>query len=325
MIIFLFGEDSFRSSQKVLEIKKKFLSTDKSGSGLSVFDCENEKEEARKIINAINTSNLLAPKRLVISRNLISKSTDDEQKKILEFLKSKKKLSEDKDAVLIFWEGEMPRKNNALYKFLDSKKGEVKSQNFEKLAGIKLEAWALKTIKEINPEAKISKISLSKLIAFCAEDNFLLFQEIQKLVSYADKEMISEKDVDLLVKTNLNSNIFQMVDAIGANNKKEALALFHNHLQKGDDPFYLLSMFFYQFRNMLKVADLYDRGTRSEYEIARVAKLHPFVVKKTLSQMRNFDFSKLKNIYNKLSKLDTAVKTGKIEIKLAMDKFIAEL
>jgi DNA polymerase III subunit delta len=325
MIIFLFGDDSFRSSQKMLEIKKKFLSSDKSGSGLSVFDCEEIKDAASKIINASGTSNLLAPKRLIISKNLILKSSDEEQKKVLEFLKSKKNLGEDKDVVIVFWEGEMPKKTNALYKFLESRHGGAKSQNFEKLSGIKLEAWTLKTIKEINPETKISKTALSKLIAFCSSDNFLLFNEIQKLVAYAGQEMISEKDVDLLVKANLDSNIFQLVDAIGANNKKEALKLFHEHLQKGSDSFYLLSMFFYQFRNMLKIADLYDRGIRLEYEISKIAKLHPFVVKKTLMQMRNFSFQRLKNIYKKLEEIDTAVKTGKIEIKLAVDKFIAEL
>ncbi|MFZ2975936.1 MAG: DNA polymerase III subunit delta [Candidatus Moraniibacteriota bacterium] len=325
MIIFLFGDDTLRSSQKISEIKNKFLSSDKSGSGLSVFDYADESEASGKIVKTINTPNLLAPKRLIIVKNLISKTLAEESKKILEFLRKKKDLSEDKDIVVIFWESEMPKKNNALYKFLVDKNSGSKSQNFEKLAGIKLEAWILKTIKDINPTASISKSALFKLIAFCGEDNFLLSQEIQKLVSYAGENLISEKDVELLVKADLNSNIFATVDALGANNKKEALRLLHEHLKKGDDPFYLLSMFFYQFRNMLKVADLYEKGMRAEYDIARITKLHPFVVKKTLSQMRNFTFGKLKKIYQTLGEIDTAVKTGKVEIRLALDKFVVEL
>ncbi len=325
MIIFLFGDDALRSSQKISEIKNKFLSSDKSGSGLSVFDYADENEGSRKIVEAINTPNLLAPKRLIIIKNLISKTLAEEQKKILEFLKKKKNLGQDLDAVIIFWESEMPKKNNALYKFLVDKNSGSKSQYFEKLSGLKLEAWILKTLKDTNPISSISKGALSKLIAFCGEDNFLLFQEIQKLVSYAGENLISEKDVELLVKADLNSNIFATVDALGANNKKEALRLLHEHLKKGDDPFYLLSMFFYQFRNMLKVADLYEKGMRAEFDIARMTKLHPFVVKKTLSQMRSFTFSKLKKIYQTLGEIDTAVKTGKVEIKLALDKFVVEL
>ena len=73
MIIFLYGEDYFRSNQKIFEIRKKFLSTDKSGSGLSVFDYEEEKEVFKKIQNALNISNLLATKRLIIVKNSILK------------------------------------------------------------------------------------------------------------------------------------------------------------------------------------------------------------------------------------------------------------
>ena len=292
---------------------------------MSVFDYPDENKKPEEIIDTIGIPNLLAPKRLIIIKNLIANCSVDEQKKILEFLKNKKELAADNDLVLVFWEGEAVRKNNALYKFLISKGAGVKNQDFEKLTGVKLEAWALKKIKEINPQAQISKTALSKLVSYCASDNFLLFNEIQKLVAHAGEKMISENDVDLLVKANLSTNIFQMVDALGANNKKEALLLFHDHLQNGDDPFYLLSMFFYQFRNMLKISDLYQRGINSEQEISRTTKTHPFVVKKTLAQLRNFSFEKLSCIYNKLAELDTAIKTGKVEIKLAMDKFIVEL
>ena len=325
MIIFLYGEDSFRSGKKLAEIKNKFLSADKSASGLSVFDYSDESNGIKEVIDILSIPNLLAPKRLIIVKNFITSCSVEEQKKTLEFLKKNKNLNKDKDVVVVFWEGEAVRKNNALYKFFVSKEAGVKNQDFEKLTGAKLEAWALKIIKEISPEAQISKNALSKLVSYCSSDNFLLFNEIQKLAAHSNGKMISEEDVDLLVKANLSSNVFQMIDAMGANNKKEALKLLHDHLQGGDDPFYLLSMFFYQFRNMLKISDLYQRGISSEQEIARATKTHPFVVKKTLAQLRNFSFEKLKSIYNKLGRLDAAVKTGKVEIKLAMDKFIIEL
>jgi DNA polymerase III subunit delta len=137
--------------------------------------------------------------------------------------------------------------------------------------------------------------------------------------------MITEKDVDQLVNASLDSNIFTTIDAIGANNKKEALFMLHNHIKKGDDPFYIFSMFLYQFRNLLKIADLRESGISSEYEISKITKMHPFVIRKSLGQIRNFTFEKLKNIYQKLGEMDTQIKTGKIDIKLALDKFVAEL
>jgi DNA polymerase III subunit delta len=321
MLIFLYGEDTFRSRQKLLEIKNKYLENDQAGSGLAVFDFESQKEAGKKIMETVGTPNLLAPKRLIIAKNLFSAEVG-EQEKIREFLKNKKNIIEDKDTIIIFWEEILPKKSQPMFKYLEKNS---QSQDFKKLTGVRLKQWILKIMKEIDPRSEISQQALEKLIVFCGDNNFLLYSELQKLASFADSRMISEKDVEFLVKANLSDNIFKMVDALGAGNKKEALHLFHEHLEKGDDPYYLLSMFFYQFRNMLKIADLYEKNIRSEYEISKITKLHPFVVKKSLAQIMRFSFAKLKDIYQKLSQLDTSAKTGKIEIKLALDKFVAEL
>jgi DNA polymerase III subunit delta len=322
MIIFLYGEDSFRSHLKLLEIKNKYLESDKSGSGLSLFDC-GEKILPAKIINVFETANLLAPKRLVAVKRLISSFSEIDQKKILEFLNDHKdKLLEDKDLIVVFWEDNQPKKSNAIFKFLDSN---AKKQKFEKLSGVKLNAWIIGKMKEIDPASSISKTALEKLILYAGNDSGMLGKELDKLVNYSDGEMISEKDVDVLVNADLDANIFATVDAIGSNDKKEALAMLHNHLKKGDDPFYIFSMFLYQFRNLLKIADLTESGISSEYEISKITKMHPFVIRKSLGQIRNFTFERLKKIFQKLGEIDTDIKTGKIDIKLALDKFVAEL
>ena len=90
MIIFLFGADAFQSGQKVSEIKNKFLKSDSSSSGLSVFDFE-ENVDVQKILGTLETANLLAPKRLVIVKNLLAKASAENQKLFLEFLKNTQK------------------------------------------------------------------------------------------------------------------------------------------------------------------------------------------------------------------------------------------
>lgn len=322
MIIFLYGEDSFRVSRKVAEIKQKYIDSDKSASGLSVFDCEDDKGAIGKIINTALTPNLFSAKRLIIVKNLLSSSLADAQKKFLGDLKKKgKNLFDDKDAVVVFEEKIKPKKSGSLFKFLEKNS---KSQEFERLSGVKLRQWALKEMATISPAAKISSQALEKLLAYCGEETGAVFSELSKLINYTDGGMIEEEDVEKLVRAKIDGNIFQMVDALWSNNKKAALEMLHRHLEKGDDPFYILSMFFYQFRNMLKVADLREQGM-PEHEIARATKLHPFVVKKSLSQVSRLPLEKLKLIYQKLGELDADVKTGKIEIKLGLDKFVAEL
>jgi DNA polymerase-3 subunit delta len=325
MIIFLYGADAFRSGQKVAEIKNKFLKSDSSSSGLSVFDFE-ENTDIQRIFNALETANLLAPKRLVIIKNLLASALAENQKIFLDFLKNaQEKITADSDLVIIFWEGDNPKKTNALYKFFEKLSDKIKKQNFEKLSGTKLEQWIVKRIKMLDEKSGISRQAAQKLILFSGGNMFSLENEIQKLVNFSSGKIIGEKDVDLLVKAEADANIFQTIDALANSNKKEALHLLENHLKKGEDPFYIFSMFVYQFRNLLKVSDLKENYGADEYRISQITKLHPFVIRKSLSQIRGLSFVKLKDIYQKLADFDLQIKTGKLDIHLVLNKFIAEL
>ncbi|HAI73928.1 MAG TPA: DNA polymerase III subunit delta [Candidatus Moranbacteria bacterium] len=324
MIFFLYGEDSFRSYEKVLEIKKKFSINDKSGAGLSLFDAKEEKENIlKKFQSDLKNTGLFSSKKLLILRRIISRSSADEQAQILKFFKENiEKIKIDTDCVIIFWEEESPRKNNALFKFLIAN---AKKQNFEKLQDAKLKQWILERIKNINPDAVISNSALEKLSAGANGDTATLHQEIEKLVNFSYPKMIDEQTVNLLTQTDWENNIFKTIEALADNKKQTALELLRRHIDKGDDPFYLFSMFVYQFRNLLRIASLQENGIFNELEIAKLAKLHPFVVKKSFHPAKNFGEKKLKNIFQKLSAIDTKIKTGKLDIKLALDKFVVEL
>lgn len=321
MIIFLYGEDSFRSRQKLLELKNRFLVSDASASGLSVFNYSQIGK--RNILDVLNMSNLLAPKRLVIIQDMLAAATEAEKDELLEYFKKyEKQLQEDKDLILIFWEDGQPKKNGKFYKKLDKI---AKSQNFNKLTGIKLNQWIAQRIKEIDSSSGISQSALNKLILFAGNNTDILDKEIKKLVDFSDGKIIQDADVEILVRANLDVNIFNTIDALANNNKKDALRLAQEHLKKGEDAFYIFSMLVYQFRNLLKVADAQEKFGNNEYAIVKATNLHPFVIKKSLSQIRNFPLLKLKVIYQKLGDLDAQIKIGKIDIKLALDKFIVEL
>jgi len=54
MLFFIYGDDDFQSTEKLIAEKNKFLEKDSLGSGLSVFDFEENKEKLiglRKLSN----------------------------------------------------------------------------------------------------------------------------------------------------------------------------------------------------------------------------------------------------------------------------------
>jgi DNA polymerase-3 subunit delta len=102
------------------------------------------------------------------------------------------------------------------------------------------------------------------------------------------------------------------------------MKLLNEHLAAGDDPFYLLSMYFYQFRNLLKVKPLAQKNM-NQFDISKKLKLHPFVARKSMDQVRNFTLAKLKELYSALCEIDFESKIGKVDIGLALDKFVASI
>ncbi|MFZ5982469.1 MAG: DNA polymerase III subunit delta [Patescibacteria group bacterium] len=321
MIIFLYGEDSFRSNEKLKEIKEKFRGS-ANGAGLSFFDFSEKSDQ--DVISSFGSQGLFSSKRLVVVKNLIISGAKEIQDAIQEHLKKNPGIFSDSDLEVVFFETKMPAKNKPLFKFLE-KNEKVRKEIFEKLLPAQLSQWIRKKIDEINPGQKISAGALSQLILLSGENMWMLENEIEKLSSLAFGREICEEDVEKLTASNVAGNIFSTVDAIGANDKKRALALMLEHFSRGDDPFYILSMLVYQFRNLLLVADFYRRGMKNELEISQVARMHPFVVRKSLNQVRKFEFFQLKDIYGRLQNIDQSAKTGKVDIKLALSKFVVEI
>jgi len=73
MLIFLYGQDSYRSWQKLNEIIQRYRKIDRSGLNLTIFEGENL--EFNEFKNSVESIPFLADKRLIVVKNLISQGT----------------------------------------------------------------------------------------------------------------------------------------------------------------------------------------------------------------------------------------------------------
>lgn len=320
MILFLYGEDSFRSRQKLAEYKERFLKKYGPQGSLRIIDLEEKR--GLNFSEIARSDGLFSSVRLAIIKNALAYLSDEKQRSIAEFLKSNRPIAGEKENVIIFWEENEPKKTNVLFKYLQ-RGAEV--EQFEKLGEIKLNSWINSRLKEINPEIVISKTAAEKLIAYASGEMEQIGNEILKLVNYKNRGEISEEDIDKLVPAALISNIFETIEAASGGNKKRALALLHKQIKDKEGSFYILSMYVYQFRNLMRIGECFFQGAANKFDVAKKTGLHPFVVQKALPQLKNFTLKKLTNIYSRLQKIDLDAKTGKADIGLALDKFLVEL
>ena len=321
MYIFLFGSDTFRSIEKLSALKNKYLEKNSSGTDLSVLDYDGN-SEVKNLENILSAQGLFSSKQLVVIKNILTKGLLEKQKTVLKFLESNPHLEKDTDTIVVFFEEGSPKKNSSLFKFLLA---HSKKQEFASLNGAQLTNWALSYAKSLSPQAQFSRSALNLLLSETGNDLYALSNEIAKLVNYKNDETISDADVDLLVRSKNDSTIFETIEALFGGNKQLALNLFHQQISKGEDVFYILSMYIYQIRTLLKIGDFYWQGLTSAPEIAKASKLHPFVVQKSLSQIRNLSAEKTKQALRDLAQIDQDAKTGKIDPILALDTFIVSL
>lgn len=322
MIIFLYGSDTFRLRLKLNEIIEHYKKIHKSGLNLEYFNLK--EKEYQDFQDEFRSTSMFDEKKLIVFKNTsLNKEFQDK------FLKEIKKFIETEDIILFYEENEISKN-----KFFDSLKRCGKSQEFKPIGGERLKIWVKKEFEKLG--AKIENPALENLINFVGNDLWQMKNEIEKLVSYKfskrvneaiassppfnDNQVIQIKDIKLLVKPKIETDIFKTIDAIAQKNKNLALRLLHKHLEKGDSPLYLLSMINFQFRNLLMV-----KSHKTEQGMDEDLGMHPYVIRKTTEQARKFTTSELKKIYQKIFKVDLSIKTGKINPDVALDLLVTEI
>jgi len=308
MIIFLYGLDTHRSSKKLKQIIEGYRKIHKIGLSLKYIDVR--KLSFKDLEDELKQVSIFKEKKLLILTNVFS-NTDFKKS----FVRKGKKLIES-DNTILFYESDKVDKRDALLKFLNK---HAKSQEFQLLEGLKLRNWLKKEFQE--RKAKIKEQALDKFISFVNNNPWQMINEVQKLAHFKNGEEIETKDIELLIKPHIEPNIFNTIDAIASKDKKRALKLLRDHLEKGDSPFYLFSMINYQFRNLLIIKDLLVKNL----SLRNLSGLHPFVIRKTCTLAGKFEFSELKKIYQKIFKIDFNIKTGKSDPETALDLLITEI
>lgn len=307
MIIFLYGKDTYRMREKMKEIVEHYKKIHQSGLNLKYLDDFSDFEDNLK------QTSMFKEKKLIIINDLFSSSEFKER-----FSEKRKDFLKSEDIILIYQEKDFI-KSDSLYKFL---KRNIKFQEFELLKGQKLKNWARKEFEKHKTE--IEPKALDLLIEYIGSDLWKMNNEILKLINYKNRKIINKEDIEFLIRSRIETDIFKTIDALAGKNKKQALDLLHKHLEKGDSPLYLISMINYQFRNLLIIKDLIEKSKPYNI-ILKTSGLHPFVVKKSYYQSQKFSFQELKKIYQKIFEIDFSIKTGRIEPGAGLDLLIAEV
>jgi len=328
MVFFFYGEDDFRLKQKISSVVASYRQKHRSGFNFGYFDLAQE-EDWEKLKNFLDSFSMFAEKKLAVVSGLFEAQKGIKEKLLDYFISSDIIKTEDSFLVVGQKLERPPEKkiqeyvlkdNKDLFKKLTAKN--IKAEEFNFLVGIKLENWIKKEV--ISRGGEINVQAIKQLAVFVGSDLWRASNEIDKLISYRLGQEILPADIEKLVGAKIENDIFKTVDALAARNGALAFKLLHRHLAEGESEIYLLSMLVYQFRNLLLIKDQLERGV-SSYDLGKKIKLHPYVLRKSFEQSKNFSLGALKNIYGRLSEIDIGIKSGGLESQTALDLIVKEI
>jgi DNA polymerase-3 subunit delta len=215
--------------------------------------------------------------------------------------------------------GRMPSKLTDLIQWLDEHLPNAYVKRHEIPHGQDFVRWIQQTTNEM--EGSIEPQAAHLLAELVAEDPRLAHQELVKLLDFVDRTRpIDVSDVERLTPFHGQSDVFAMVDAIGGRDGSIALNKLQRLLEE-EPPLYAFSMVVRQFRLLL----LAKQALQDQLDPKEVLKIHPYVAGKIIAQARNFSLGDLKNIYHQLHKMDVDSKTGRDDLTVALERFVAHL
>jgi DNA polymerase-3 subunit delta len=334
MFYVLHGDEEFMRSEQVLKLKERVM--EDGLGGLNVTELDGRKLSLRELQDVCNTLPFLSQRRLVIVADLLLRFAPRSRSRRKEAAAVSDSDQAFADALLaylpnlppttrlVFVESQTLPKNHPVLA-LAAKLEDGYVQSFDLPDAARLARWVVHRAQEKG--AEITRPAAALLVANVGPKLRQLDQELAKLAGWTNwQRPIEEDDVRQLVGTSYESNIFELVDALGMRQGQRAIRQLQRLVEDGANELYLLTMVARQVRLILAVKELAEEERLGADEIRRRLHIsHSFIVDKLQRQARFFTLGELEQLLARLLEIDQAIKTGKMEGLLALELLLVEI
>ena len=275
------------------------------------------------IIDEANSISLFSDKKLIIvsdttlfnRKKKMEDSEEDNSKEnfdsLVDYLDN-----QNEDVTLIFINNQETIDNTKKITKLIKEKGVIKEFNNLNIK---------ETIKTLFGKYKISYDNIDLLINRVGNDIGILKEEIDKIITYKDKNMdITKDDILNLTYLNIDVSAFNFADQIVNKNKDEALKIYNELLEMHSDPSTVIALLASKVRLIFQVMELKKMGY-SLYQMVDTLETKEYPIKLALNAASKTNKEEILEVLNDLAELDINIKTGKINPNLGMQLFILKI
>lgn len=318
MHFLIYGDNTHASRKRLASMRTRFSETrDASGMNVTVLDAK--RSDPDTVAQHLFASPFLAEKKMVILEGFLKRPAA-EQRTIMEYIGRKP----DSTVVIFFEEtGKDAFKRSPLFGLLEKQKFTADHPALNATQA----AEHIKTTSKENG-LDVSPRAVQMLVSSIGDDPWRLDTELGKIVSYAqahDKKTVDEEMVHLLVSGSQDESVFSYIDACLESRGSDATRLLEGLRDTGMSDIQVVSMLLKQFKTLIMVRDLMDRGERNKIAIAKRLCIHPFPAGKAMVTSRRFSPTVLKKLHSQLLKIDREFKRGSGKHEVLLNIFTARL
>ncbi|HDS11837.1 MAG TPA: DNA polymerase III subunit delta [Candidatus Wirthbacteria bacterium] len=311
MLYLFHGENDFAIKQEVNQMRQSLLDKDPQAGYYKLSAADYSFAGLRELLT---TADLFSSSRLICLDDCLQEIKADEKEAVLKCLSGLPSSMQ-----VIFCAGKIDKRCK-IVKFLIS---QAQVKVFDLLDKGRLVNW-IKQRAQIK-EVGIDDQAVHLLTTYYGSDLWSLDQELDKLSSYQTGKPISAEAVRKLCKSMAQPDLFGLIDAFLAGDKKKALQLLHENLISGMYPLAILKTLSTQLRQLICIKDVSQEGRIDQSQIAKRFKIHPFVVRKFSAASHKHDLSKLISLYTKIAQVDLGIKWGDMEDVMALEWLVGGL
>jgi DNA polymerase-3 subunit delta len=304
MITTLTGANDFLRKRELGKLVRGFVA---EHGDLALERLDGEEASAARMRDALQSLPFLSPRKMVVLY------TPGKQKAWADHIgDTLKDVPETTDVIIV-----EPKLDKRLSYYKTLKK-ETDFREFGELDAGGLAQWAAAYAKEQG--GTLSAADARLLIDRVGPNQQLLASEIDKLLAY--NPAVTRQSIELLTDPMPQSTVFELLDAAFSGNTKRALELYQEQRALKVEPQAIIAMLAWQLHVLATVK---SAGSRATDDIAKTAKLNPYVVRKTQNLARNLALEQIKQMVANLLKIDRQLKTTPTNPDEALQLYLLKL
>ncbi len=312
-IYLLVGKEKFLKDEFIRELRRR-LFPDSTDPGFNFQEFTAGKDSAGAVLDFLKTAPFLSKKRLAIFREMDRLGAEDREH-ITAYVQNP---SPTGILVLVSDEGSV-KKDTVLRKLSQETKLVSCHPPFDRELPLWIETRVKKTGKVIEKEA--ARALLERVGKGIAD----LASAIEVLSVYVgERNTIAQKDVETLLGRSIQGDVYALVDRLIEKNSKKTLETLELLFKEGARFQEIIGALAGQLDRLKQAREFLD-ARRAPSEIASELGVHPFYFERLLSQAKAVSVQGIRESLKRLLVCDESVKSGKVNDRTALERFILEL